>query len=133
MQVRPPAWCRAVRIGYGGRLAVVRADHFQIGGAAQAGELVPGAEPHVRAAGRQLEPPLARQRGSGAGDVTAAVKLNGSVGELNYGVFAATEGGDAGRDFYAVRASSDGATQGLGGMVTRVVRPFLDREANAAG
>ena len=28
--------------------------------------------------------------GSGAGDVTAAVKLNGSVGKLNYGVFAAT-------------------------------------------
>ena len=68
--------------------------------------------------------------GSGAGDVTAAVKLNGSVGKLNYGVFAATEGDEVGRDFFALRASGDSATQGLGAMVTRVERPFLDREAS---
>lgn len=68
--------------------------------------------------------------GSGAGDVTAAVKVNGSLGGLNYGVFAATEADEVGRDFYAVRASRDGDQQGLGAMVTRVERPFLDREAN---
>ena len=37
--------------------------------------------------------------GSGAGDVAAAVKLNGSLGHVNYGVLAASESGDAGRDF----------------------------------
>jgi hypothetical protein len=78
--------------------------------------------------------------GESAGDVTAAVKLNGSLGALNYGVFAATEGDDVGRDFYAVRTSRDGDKQGLGAMVTRVQRPCytvdgdtgecLEREAN---
>ncbi|QSX78363.1 DUF5916 domain-containing protein [Agrilutibacter solisilvae] len=68
--------------------------------------------------------------GEESGDVTAAVKLNGSIGGLNYGVFAATEGDEVGRDFYALRASRDGDKQGLGGMVTRVERPFLDRQAN---
>ena len=67
--------------------------------------------------------------GSGAGDVTAAAKLNGSVGSFNYGVFAATEAEDVGRDFYAIRATRDFNGQGLGAMVTRVDRPFLDREA----
>ena len=67
--------------------------------------------------------------GSGAGDVTAAVKLNGSFSGINYGVFAATEGDDGGRDFYAMRATRDFIGQGVGAMVTRVVHPFLDREA----
>ncbi|MCA1714970.1 MAG: DUF5916 domain-containing protein, partial [Gammaproteobacteria bacterium] len=67
--------------------------------------------------------------GSGAGDVTAAVKLNGSLGAFNYGVFAATEADDVGRDFYAVRGTRDFGSQGLGAMVTRVERPFLDRTA----
>jgi hypothetical protein len=67
--------------------------------------------------------------GSGAGDVTAAVKLNGSVAGFNYGVFAATEGDDIGRDFYAMRGTRDFDGQGIGAMVTRVERPFLDREA----
>ena len=67
--------------------------------------------------------------GSGAGDVTAAVKLNGSLGGFNYGVFAASEADDVGRDFYAVRATRDFGTQGLGAMVTRVERPYLDRIA----
>lgn len=66
---------------------------------------------------------------SGAGDVTAAVKVNGSAGAINYGVFAATEAGDVGRDFYALRATRDFATQGIGAMVTRVDRPFLGRNA----
>ena len=70
--------------------------------------------------------------GSGAGDVTAAVKVNGSAGGTNYGGFAATEAGDAGRDFYALRASRDFTSQGIGAMVTHVERPFLDREATVA-
>ncbi|MGH8076344.1 MAG: DUF5916 domain-containing protein [Lysobacter sp.] len=70
--------------------------------------------------------------GSGAGDVTAAVKVNGSAGGINYGVFAATEAEDVGRDFYALRATRDFNGQGVGAMVTRVDRPFLDREATVA-
>lgn len=68
--------------------------------------------------------------GDGSGDVTAAIKLNGSAGGFNYGVFAASEGDDAGRDFYAARVTRDFQRFGVGAMVTRVERPFLDREAN---
>jgi hypothetical protein len=68
--------------------------------------------------------------GTDAGDVTAAVKVNGSMGPLNYGVFAATEGDEVGRDFYAVRTSRDGDTQGLGAMVTRVQRPCYGQDAD---
>ena len=68
--------------------------------------------------------------GSGASDVAAAVKLNGSGLGLNYGVFAASEDGDAGRDFFAARVTRDFDGHGLGAMATRVERPFLDREAN---
>ncbi|MEO6264133.1 MAG: DUF5916 domain-containing protein [Luteimonas sp.] len=67
--------------------------------------------------------------GSGAGDVTAAAKVNGSLGDVNYGVFAATEADEVGRDFFALRGTRDFSTQGVGAMVTRVDRPFLDRQA----
>lgn len=67
--------------------------------------------------------------GSGSGDVTAAVKLNGSLAGFNYGVFAATEADDVGRDFFALRATRDIEGQGFGMMLTRVDRPFLDRQA----
>lgn len=67
--------------------------------------------------------------GSGAGDVAAAVKLNGSLGQVRYGLLAATEDSDAGRDFWALRATRDFGAHDLGGMVTRVDRPFLDRVA----
>ncbi|HLU38715.1 MAG TPA: DUF5916 domain-containing protein, partial [Planctomycetota bacterium] len=67
--------------------------------------------------------------GSGSGDVTAAAKVNGSFGDLHYGLFTATEGDAAGRDFHAVRVASDVGAHALGAMVTRVDRPFLDREA----
>jgi hypothetical protein len=67
--------------------------------------------------------------GSGAGDVTAAVKINGSAGGFGYGVFAATEGASVGRDFYALRASRGFEQQSFGAMLTRVNRPFLGREA----
>jgi hypothetical protein len=64
-----------------------------------------------------------------AGDVTAAVKVNGSAGAFNYGVFAATEADEVGRDFYAVRGTRDFDSQGIGAMVTYVDHPFLDRQA----
>ena len=67
--------------------------------------------------------------GSGSGDVAAAVKINGSAGGFGYGVFAATEGDSAGRDFYALRTTRGFEGQSVGAMVTRVNRPFLDREA----
>jgi len=68
--------------------------------------------------------------GSGlAGDVTAAVKANGSLGSLNYGVFAASEADAVGRNFEAVRMTRDFATQGFGAMITNVDHPFLDRTA----
>lgn len=71
-----------------------------------------------------------RDDGKGSGDVTAALKLNGSAAGFNYGLFAASEGEDIGRDFYAARVTRDFARFGLGAMVTQVDRPFLDRQAN---
>lgn len=70
--------------------------------------------------------------GSGAGDVAAAAKLNGSAAGFNYGVFAASEADEVGRDFYAVRATRDFERHGVGAMLTRVDRPFLQREATVA-
>jgi hypothetical protein len=68
--------------------------------------------------------------GSGAADVAAAAKVNGSFSSFNYGLFAASEDGDAGREFQAARITRDfDGGHGLGAMVTRVERPFLDREA----
>lgn len=72
--------------------------------------------------------------GSGeAGDITAAVKLNGSFGATKYGVFAADEADEAGRTFAALRVVRDFSSQNLGAMLTHVDRPFLDREATVAG
>ncbi len=67
--------------------------------------------------------------GSGAGDVRAALKLNGSLGQVRYGLLLANEGEDAGRDFLALRATRDFGAHDLGGMVLRTERPFLDRVA----
>lgn len=71
--------------------------------------------------------------GNGAGDITAAVKLNGSLGQTKYGVFAADEAGEAGRSFNALRLVRDFDKQNLGVMLTRVERPFFDREATVLG
>ncbi|MBB1088095.1 hypothetical protein H4F99_06285 [Lysobacter sp. SG-8] len=71
--------------------------------------------------------------GDGAGDIDAAVKLNGSFGAAKYGVFLADESGDAGRTFGALRLVRDFDNQNLGAMLTRVERPFLDREATVLG
>lgn len=67
--------------------------------------------------------------GNGSGDVTGAIKLNGSVGEFSYGVFSANEADPAGRDFHAMRGTWDRGDFGLGAMATEVRRPFLDRVA----
>ena len=71
--------------------------------------------------------------GNGAGDVTGAVKLNGSVGATRYGVMAAQESGDAGRTFSALRLIHDFGTQTLGMLATRVERPWLGRDADVLG
>ena len=71
--------------------------------------------------------------GRGAGDITAAVKLNGNIGATKYGVFYADEADDVGRSFGALRLVRDFATQNLGLMMTRVDRPFLDRMATVVG
>ncbi|MBW8369334.1 MAG: hypothetical protein K0M70_15960 [Arenimonas sp.] len=65
----------------------------------------------------------------GAGDVQAAIKLNGSLGQVRYGLLAAAEADEVGRDFFALRATRDFGVQDLGGMVTRVDSPFRDRRA----
>jgi hypothetical protein len=71
--------------------------------------------------------------GSGAGDITAAVKLNGSLGAYKYGVFVADEADEVGRTFSALRLTRDFAKQNAGIMVTQVERPFLDRTATVVG
>lgn len=71
--------------------------------------------------------------GSGAGDITAALKLNGSIGNTKFALFGADERGDVGRSFAAMRLVRDFVNQNLGLMVTQVDRPFLDREATVFG
>jgi hypothetical protein len=71
--------------------------------------------------------------GNGAGDITAAVKLNGNLGAYKYGVFVAEEADAVGRSFYALRVTRDFAEQNAGLMVTHVERPFLDRTASVYG
>ncbi len=68
--------------------------------------------------------------GRGPGDVAAAVKLNGSLGRINYGVLSAFESGDEGRDFHALRLTREAGLQALGAMLTHVERPLLDRQAS---
>lgn len=70
---------------------------------------------------------------TGAGDVLAALKVNGSFAGINYGVFAATEGEDVGRDFYAARATRESDVHDFGVMGTYVDRPFLHRTASVLG
>lgn len=71
--------------------------------------------------------------GSGAGDIIAALKLNGSLGATKYGLFAADEADEVGRRFSAVRLVRDFSTQNLGLLVTNVERPFFDRNATVLG
>jgi hypothetical protein len=71
--------------------------------------------------------------GIGAGDITAAVKVNGSFGATQYGLFAADEADEVGRTFSALRLVHDFDTQNVGAMLTHVDRPWLDREATVFG
>ena len=71
--------------------------------------------------------------GNGSGDITAALKLNGSLGGTKYGLFAADESDEVGRTFAAVRVVRDFSKQNIGLMLTHVDRPFLDRNATVAG
>src|SRR4249919_304046 len=71
--------------------------------------------------------------GSGPGDITAAVKLNGNLGAYKYGIFAAEEADPVGRSFHAIRLTRDFKDQNVGLMVTQVDRPFLDRTATVVG
>ena len=71
--------------------------------------------------------------GSGPGDITAAVKLNGNLGEYKYGVFAAEEADAAGRSFRALRLVRDFELQNVGLMLTQVEHPWLDRDATVLG
>ncbi len=71
--------------------------------------------------------------GIGAGDITAALKLNGSFAATKYGVFAADEADSVGRTFGAMRVVRDFEKQNLGFMATYVDRPFLERTATVAG
>lgn len=67
--------------------------------------------------------------GSGTADINAAVKGTGSIGQFGYGVFAATEDGDAGRDAGLARVTWGDANYLVGLTRSRVDRPFLDRVA----
>ena len=71
--------------------------------------------------------------GLGSSDIDAALKLNGSLGAAKYGLFAAEESGEAGRSFAALRVVRDFSSQDIGMMLTRVQRPWLDREATVLG
>ncbi len=71
--------------------------------------------------------------GHGTPNINAAVKLNGSFGTTSFGVLAADEDGEAGRFFGAVRLTHDFGDQRLGMLLTRVDRPWLDREASVLG
>jgi hypothetical protein len=68
--------------------------------------------------------------GNGAADVLGALKLNGSVGLLDYGLFTSRERGRAGREFLALRATQNFVTQDMGMLATQVRSPFLDRTAS---
>ncbi|MDO5505704.1 MAG: DUF5916 domain-containing protein [Pseudoxanthomonas suwonensis] len=70
---------------------------------------------------------------SGPGDISGALKLNGTVGATQYGVFLADERGDAGRSFGALRLLRGGEHATWGAMLTRVQRPWLDRKATVLG
>ena len=71
--------------------------------------------------------------GEGAGDISAAVKVNGSFGATQYGLFAADEADEVGRTFTALRLVHDFSTQNVGLMLTQVDRPWLDRQATVFG
>lgn len=76
---------------------------------------------------------LYTRRVGSTGDITAAVKLNGSLGQANYGLFSADEDGASGRSYHALRLVRDFERQNLGAMLTRVDDDARDREATVLG
>ena len=71
--------------------------------------------------------------GNGAGDITAAVKLNGSVGATKYGVFAADEARRRRPHLRRVaRWCATSRTQNLGVMATHVDRPVPRSQGHRA-
>ncbi len=76
---------------------------------------------------------LYTRRVGSTGDITTAVKLNGSLGKVAYGLFSADEDGETGRRYHALRLARDFATQNLGAMLTRVDDPWRDRQATVVG
>lgn len=68
--------------------------------------------------------------GSGSAQINAAIKANGSLQSVNYAVFAASEDGEAGRDFVLARAAHQRDGIAVDFTSTFVDRPFLDRQAN---
>jgi hypothetical protein len=67
--------------------------------------------------------------GSGTSDIDAALKIIGSTGPIDYGIFTAQEAGDAGKSFYAGRINIPTENLSVGMATTYVDRPFLDRTA----
>ena len=72
-----------------------------------------------------------RDGGGGIADIDLALKANGSLGRLGYGVFAADEAENDGRAFRASRLLWDARPGlGFGWLGSRVERPFFDRVAD---
>jgi hypothetical protein len=67
--------------------------------------------------------------GSGPSDIDGAVKVMGSLNNVSYGLFAAQESDDAGRDFYAGRLTIPTDNWSVGWLGTFVDRPFMERTA----
>ncbi len=76
---------------------------------------------------------LYTRRVGSTGDIAAALKLNGSLGKVNYGLFSADEDGEYGRSFHALRVVRDFEKQNLGAMLTRVGQDATDRDATVLG
>jgi len=76
---------------------------------------------------------LYTRRVGSTGDITAALKLNGSLGRANYGLFSADEDGYYGRSFHALRVVRDFEKQNVGAMLTRVEQDATDRQATVLG
>lgn len=70
-----------------------------------------------------------RDDGPGAAEIELALKANGTLGDLGYGVFGASEDGEDGRQFLAARFTHALGPGTLGFLATDVDRPALDRRA----
>ena len=64
--------------------------------------------------------------GDPSSDIDAALKVTGSTGSMDYGIFAAQESGDSGRSFYAGRIKIPSENWSFGMVTTYTERPFLE-------